>query len=163
MAVLKVQQNSFNPTCSDLEILITLSLRWVVPRPEVLLSAREKLYQQNRQISGMCSKRPPRVSVHQLLWHLLTSNVLLHEVLQLWRPSKHRREPWWPWTGRLRRYPNGILVWVVVQPRYRNCNRKLPVRPPGNAEYFIIWHSSSSIWLGLVAFCCISILIVQML
>jgi hypothetical protein len=33
---------------------------------------QKRLHQGNRQISGTCSKRPPSVSAHQLLWYLLT-------------------------------------------------------------------------------------------
>jgi hypothetical protein len=42
--------------------------------------------------------------------------------------SKHKREPWWPWTSRWRRYPNRIPLWLVVQPKYRSSNRTVPVR-----------------------------------
>jgi hypothetical protein len=40
---------------------------------------------------------------------------------------KHRQGPSWPWTSRCR-YPNGILLWLVVQPKYRSSNKKLLVR-----------------------------------
>jgi len=47
-----MQQNSCNLTSFNLEILIIWHLNRVVPRLEVLLFARKKLYQLNRQISG---------------------------------------------------------------------------------------------------------------
>jgi hypothetical protein len=42
--------------------------------------------------------------------------------------TKHRRGPWWPCASRWRRYANWILLWLVVQPKYRSSNKKLPVR-----------------------------------
>ena len=36
-------------------------------------------------------KQPPRVSVHQLLWYLLTSRLLLHQLLQLLSHQKTQR------------------------------------------------------------------------
>ena len=57
-----IQQNSFNLTSFNLEILIILNLNRVVSRLEILLFVRKKLYQLNRQISGTCSERPPSVS-----------------------------------------------------------------------------------------------------
>jgi hypothetical protein len=36
------------------------------------------------------------------------------------KTPEHIIGPWWPWTGRWRRYPNGTLLWLVVQPKYRS-------------------------------------------
>jgi hypothetical protein len=41
--------------------------------------------------------------------------LLLHQLLELWRLQHNRRWPWWPWTSRWR-YPNGILLWLLVHP-----------------------------------------------
>jgi hypothetical protein len=60
------QQNPFIPMFDNLEALITWHLR-VVPRPEVLLLPYKKHYHCNRQISGACLKKPPRVSGTLLL------------------------------------------------------------------------------------------------
>jgi hypothetical protein len=38
-------------------------------------------------------KRPPRVSVHELLWYLLTSCLLLHQLLQVRRLQKTKEDP----------------------------------------------------------------------
>jgi len=54
------------------------------PRPEVLLFTRIKLHRLYGQIWGTCSKRLPRVSVHQLLWYRWPC--LLRHQLQLWGP-----------------------------------------------------------------------------
>ena len=72
MVYKQVQQNSFNLTSDNPEMLIIQHLRRVVPKPEVLLYTRRKLYQWTKQTWWKCSKRPPRMSGHQLLWHLMT-------------------------------------------------------------------------------------------
>ena len=107
---------------SNLDILIIRLFRRVVPRMEVWIFTRKRLHQGNRQISGTCSKRPPGVSVYQLLWCLLTHFLLLHQLLQLWRLKKYRGGPWW------RRYPNGIFLWLIAQHKYRSRNKKLCVK-----------------------------------
>jgi len=38
------------------------------------------------------------------------------------------RGPWWHWTSSCRRYSNGILLWLVVQFKYRSSNKKLRER-----------------------------------
>jgi hypothetical protein len=49
------------------EILTIWQLRTVVPRPQVLLFTRKSVMNETWQFPRACSKRPPRVSVHQLL------------------------------------------------------------------------------------------------
>ena len=44
-------------------------------------------------MSVLCSKHPPSISVHQQLWYVLTSFLLLHQLLQLQRLRKHIRGP----------------------------------------------------------------------
>jgi len=49
---------------------------------------------------------------------------------------ENTRWSWWPWTSRLRRYPNGI-----PQPKYRSSNKKLGIRT--SCRYcLIIWNVS---------------------
>jgi hypothetical protein len=87
------------------------------------------------------------VPVHLLLWYLLTIRLLLYQLLHLWRLLIHsplifqhplqelyrlkkdtNRGPGWHWTNSWRRYPNGILLWLVLQPKYRISNKKLCAR-----------------------------------
>lgn len=73
-----IQQNSFNQTSSDSEILIIRHLR-VIPRLEVLLFTSEKLCQWHWQISGAHSKRPPRlidyVNHCGIFWSLVSYSI----------------------------------------------------------------------------------------
>ena len=62
-----IQQNPFISVFDNLEVQIIWHLRRVVPRPEVFLLPDKKHHHCNRQISGTCSERPPRVSGSQLL------------------------------------------------------------------------------------------------
>jgi hypothetical protein len=62
-----IQQNPFIPMFDNLEVLIIWHLRRIVPRAVVLLLPDKEHNPYNRQISGACSERPPRVSVGQLL------------------------------------------------------------------------------------------------
>ena len=57
----EIQQNSFNQTSRNLEILIIRHLR-VIPSLEVLLFTSQKLCHWHWQISGTHSKRPPRLT-----------------------------------------------------------------------------------------------------
>ena len=88
---------------------------------------RVKLHQWNRQISCTCWKRPPEVSVHKHCgnsWCLVTySNLFSYE-----DSRTHRIWNWWPWTNRWGTYPNRILLWLIVPPKYKSSNRKLHVR-----------------------------------
>ena len=73
--------------------------------------------------------------------------------------TKHTREYLCPWTSSWRRYPNGILLWLVVQPKCRsstnNCMSELrSVQVLFHQKYLIIWHLSNSTHAGLKAFYC---------
>lgn len=90
-------------------------------------------------------KKVSRTSLHGLLWYLLTTCLPLHQLLQLWRlftqvpgPSPFLEESEetpqntevghrCTWTNSWRRHPNGILLWPVVQPKYRFSNIILAV------------------------------------
>jgi hypothetical protein len=41
----------------------------------------EELHHWNREISGPCSRSPPRMAVHQMLWYILTPCLTLHQML----------------------------------------------------------------------------------
>jgi len=59
----------------NLEIPITMHLRRVVPKPEVLLFVRKNFINETGRSQGHIqrgSKRPPRVSAHQPLRYFLT-------------------------------------------------------------------------------------------
>jgi len=61
-----------------METLIIWQLRGVAPSSEVLLFTRKMLCQWNRRFSGTCSKRVPRVCVHQhfgLFWPLVSCSI----------------------------------------------------------------------------------------
>ena len=64
-----------------------------VPKTQtVAFYQKKKMHHQwNRQISVTCSKMPPRWSVHQTLWYLLTPYLLFHHLLQLWRLQKAQK------------------------------------------------------------------------
>ena len=109
-----LQQNSFNPISDNPESLIIWHLRRVVPRLEVLLFTSKHRHHWTRQISGTCSKTPPRVSL--LVWYFLTRCFLLHQLLHLWKLQKTQERIWWPWTSGWRSFSNGILLCLVLQP-----------------------------------------------
>ena len=81
--------------------------------------------------SETCSKELPAVSVHQALWYLLTLCFLVHQLLQLLGGEQD------PWTSRWRRCSNWILLWSVVQSKYRNRNKILSTRT---------WVSIGTVW-----------------
>lgn len=71
--IILIWQNSFNLMYDNPEILIIQYLRRVVPSLEVFLFSRKKLHHCNRQISGSCSKRPPK-----------SENIFFYDVMQHW-------------------------------------------------------------------------------
>jgi hypothetical protein len=86
-----LQQDGINLTSHELRILIFQHLMRVVPRPEVLLFTRKKLHHWKWQIfegGGICLKMPSIGSVLQLFCYFLTTCLLLHRLLQLWRLQK---------------------------------------------------------------------------
>ena len=48
---------------------------------------------------------------------------------------KNRKEPWCPWTIRWRKYPNGILLWLVVKHKYRSSTKKIICKSSGQYKY----------------------------
>jgi hypothetical protein len=53
---------------------------------------------------------------------------------------KHRRGPRWPWASRWR-YTNGILLSLVVQPKYRSSDKKITCKNFDQYRYcLIIWN-----------------------
>jgi hypothetical protein len=75
----KIQQNAFNPTSDKSEIMIIRHLRRAVPKWENSLFRSEKAPSIKQADLRDMFKRPPRASVHQLLWswpHLILRQVL---------------------------------------------------------------------------------------
>ena len=106
-----IQQNSFNPSCDNLEILTIQYSRRVVQRLRALkfCSFTGEEHQWNRQISGSCSKRALRMSFisHRgTNWPLASYSI---NFFSFEDSIKCRRGLWWFWTSRWRRYLDGIL------------------------------------------------------
>ena len=96
----QMQQNLFNWISNTLEIPIIRYLRRAVPKTEVLaFYQKKKLHQWNRKTSGTCSKRTPRVSVHQPLWFPRTTCSYSTSCFRYEDSRNHRRGPWWHWTN----------------------------------------------------------------
>jgi hypothetical protein len=55
------------------------------------LPGEEKNYQWNKQILVAYSKTYPGVLVLKMLWYLRTPYLLLHQLLQKWRPPKKQK------------------------------------------------------------------------
>lgn len=74
-STLHIQQNSFNPMSDNSEILIIRTLR-VVPKTGSFDFYQNKVSSLKWVDLTDMFKRPPRVSVHQLLWYFLASCLL---------------------------------------------------------------------------------------
>ena len=73
--------------------------------------------------------------------------------------TKHTMGHLCPSTSNWRRYPNGKLLWLVVQPKCRSRTKNdlselRSVQVLCDQKYFIIWHLSNSKHAGLKAFYC---------
>jgi len=81
----QVHQHSFNPTWDNLP--------WWGDYPKAGSSAyyQKEASSMKQADPADMFKQPPRASVHQLLWYLLTSCLHLHQLLQLWSPQKTQR------------------------------------------------------------------------
>lgn len=117
-----IQNNPFNLVSDTLQLRTIWHLRRAVPSLKIV-STRENLHQWNRQTSGTWSKRPPWLSYtrqYDMSWCLFSysNNFILQ-----WRPRKHRRGSWLPWTSRRMRYPKGITLWLIIDPKYKNSNK----------------------------------------
>ena len=115
--------NTFNVMSDNPAILTIKNLRRVVPRLEVLLFTSKNLHHWSRQISRTCSNRPPRVSIHQPLCCLLPLVCYPVNIFSC-EDSRKQKRIQLPWTI-VWRYPNGIFLWLVVQPKFRSRNKKL--------------------------------------
>jgi hypothetical protein len=122
LACVVVKQNSVSPTSCNSEILIIQHFWIVVQIPKVLLFCQKKLHWWNRQILGTSSKALPSVTIYQSLCYLLTSCLLFHQLLQLWRLQK-TQEGTLMTVSRWRKYPNGLLLWLVVQHKCRSSSK----------------------------------------
>ena len=129
-----IQWNSFNLMSDNSEILIIWYLRRVVPR--FLFVPEISFFNAMGRSQGHVQKASRSVQLLQLwrLWE--TQMMMLMNMRQHWR-----------------RNPSRILLWSVVQPKYRSCNKKLPARiefSVVNIWYSIIWHLSGPVEVGLI-------------
>jgi len=139
--------------------MIIWHLRKAVPRLEVQLFPRRKLCPWNRQISGTCSE-VLQECLHfnscGTSWPLVSYSINLFGCED---PRKHIKGPKWLWSSRWR-YPNGILLWLVVQPMCASGNKKLPLEftlvqvPSDNVECPVIQYLPSHMGARLREYCC---------
>jgi hypothetical protein len=127
--VCRIQQNSFNLTSNSGEILLVWRLRRVVLRMEVLLFTREKTSssEMGRSQGHILKGLQEYLYIYHcgISWPLRSHSINFLSFEDL---KNHRRGPWWPWNSRWKRYANGILLWLVVEPEDRSSNKNLPVR-----------------------------------
>jgi len=88
------------------------------------------------------------------LWRVLMCLAVLQHPLKNWRIIYiyHIKGPWLPRTSSWRKYPNWILLWLFLQPKYISSNNTLPVRILAlfdNTEYLTVYHLSGHVgaWL----------------
>jgi hypothetical protein len=118
--VVDVWQNFCDQTSDN---LVLEESRRVVPRLEVLLFTRIKLHQWNREITGTCSESHQQCRIK----HVVSPDPLsptpsamnTHKTQEITLMTLNRQQ---------KRYKNGGLLWLVMQPKYRSSNKKLPVR-----------------------------------
>lgn len=156
------QDDMFNSSSDNLDILIISHLKSSLKTTSFSFY-QKKLHHWNRQISHTHSKRPPRMSVQQLLWYLLTP-YLLHKLLQLRILQKTQKN---------------FLIILNQQTGIYKCNPPLisqshsPSIGEGtnnylqelrsvqvlsdNTDYLIIWHLSSPVGAVLMQLHCILI------
>jgi hypothetical protein len=97
-----IQQNSFNPPSTNLEILKIWHWRYFLDWKFWFCQKKRFVIETNIS-KGHISKG---LQECMYIRHCGFS-FLLHQLLLLWRP-------WWPRTSRWRRYPNGIVPWLVI-------------------------------------------------
>jgi len=108
-----IQQNSFNPPSTNLEIQKIQHWRYFLDW-KFWFCQKKRFVIETSISEGHISKG---LQECMYIRHCGFS-FLLHQLLLLWRP-------WWPRTSRWRRYPNGIVPWLVIQPKYGSSNKQL--------------------------------------
>ena len=69
--------------------------------------------------------------------------------------NTEEKKPWWPWISRWKRYINAVLLWLVVQYKYRGNKRSLSVQVPSyRLVYLATWHLSHPVGARLTEFYC---------
>ena len=105
---------------------------------------------------GACSKTPPRGSVHQLLWYLLTptpkpSTSSVMQTLEITHEDPH--DPEQADEGDIQMEYSRL----VVQPKYRKSNKKITCKDLGQYRYCIqIWNiqfSSCPCQINIILLC----------
>ena len=79
----------------------------IVPIPEILLFSQKAPSLKQGHVQKI-------LSVHQLLWYLLTSCLILCQILQLWRLQKTQRT-----LNHMKEIPKCSTLLLSVQPKYR--------------------------------------------
>jgi hypothetical protein len=95
------------PLCYS-EILTIQHLKSEVPKLEVLIFTTKNFIRETSIPQGNVQRKPPRMSAVQLLHHLLTPCHLFLQLFCYEDSGKHRKQLWWPCTGRWR-YQNRTL------------------------------------------------------
>jgi hypothetical protein len=101
--------------------LIIQHLRRVVQIAEVFIfTTKEKAMSEwNMQIWGTCSKKTSKSTST-----VASPDPLVSYSFNIFNYEYSRKQN----RTLVSRYPNGILLWLVVQPKYRGSNKTLPVR-----------------------------------
>ena len=85
-------------------------------------------------------KKPPRVSTHSALQYLLTTCLLLHQRLQLWKRQKTNKRTLMTLNQQMKKVTKWIFLWLDAQPKYRS--------------YLIIRHDEGPARVRLMELCC---------
>jgi hypothetical protein len=85
-------------------------------------------------------KKPPRVFMHSALQYLLTTCLLLHQCLQVWKLQKTNKRTLMTLNEQMKEVPKWIFLWLDAQPKYRS--------------YLIIRHDEGPARVRLMELCC---------
>ena len=136
-----IQQNSFNMTFNNSELLTIWYVRGLIPRREVLLFTVRNLQQWNRQMSRTCLKGLQGclyINCCCTSWPHVSYSI---NIFSCEDSRRHNRGLTRPWTSSWRRYPNGILLWLVLRPKYRISKKKIMCKNLVHYKYcLIIWN-----------------------
>jgi len=110
------------PLITNTEILIIWHLKRVIQRLQVLLLTGKKVRQPNRKNSETCSKMSLKVCVHHCSGFSWTQVSYSSDFFSYGNSKNNRRGSWWP-LNKWKRYPNGILLQLVVQSKHMNSNK----------------------------------------
>jgi len=142
-----------------LKILTFWRLRRVVPKLNVLpftMGGKKRINETGR--SQGCFQevlRCPHINCCGISWPFVSYSISFFSYID---SRKNRRGSSWPRASRSRRYPNEVLLWLVIQSKYRSSNTKLPVRvlitnvPSNNLVCSIMQLQSGTVQFELTEF-----------